>query len=151
MEDFVQARQQHEHVHVGGGFAVEVAASPVACYAAEALPLCLQDTALRAARWASRCRPEAFLRDIFGPLAFRTVLLPPSVRTWQDGTVLRLATVSYEHRSLPSGHLDNARLGVLADALEEAGCDNADLLGHLRGPGPHVRGCFAVDLLLGRS
>jgi hypothetical protein len=39
----------------------------------------------------------------------------------------------------------------LADALEEAGCDSADLLGHLRGPGPHVRGCWAVDLILGKS
>jgi hypothetical protein len=40
---------------------------------------------------------------------------------------------------------------VLADALEEVGCTDAGLLGHLRGPGPHVRGCWAVDLLLGRS
>jgi hypothetical protein len=40
---------------------------------------------------------------------------------------------------------------VLADALEEAGCGDADLLGHLRSPGPHVRGCLAVDLLLGLS
>jgi hypothetical protein len=40
---------------------------------------------------------------------------------------------------------------VLADALEGAGCDNPDLLGHLRGPGPHVRGCWALDLLLGKA
>jgi hypothetical protein len=43
------------------------------------------------------------------------------------------------------------RLPVLADALEEAGCTNADILDHLRGPGPHARGCWAVDLLLGKS
>jgi hypothetical protein len=43
------------------------------------------------------------------------------------------------------------RLPVLADALEDAGCADADLLGHLRGPGPHVRGCWAVDLILGKS
>ena len=40
---------------------------------------------------------------------------------------------------------------VLADALEDAGCTNADLLAHCRGPGPHVRGCWAVDLILGKS
>jgi hypothetical protein len=40
---------------------------------------------------------------------------------------------------------------VLADALEEAGCADADILGHLRGPGPHVRGCFVLDFLLGKS
>jgi hypothetical protein len=42
-------------------------------------------------------------------------------------------------------------LPILADALEDAGCDNADILGHLRGPGPHVRGCWALDLVLGKS
>jgi hypothetical protein len=42
-------------------------------------------------------------------------------------------------------------LPVLADALEEAGCSEAELLGHLRGLGPHVRGCWAVDLLLGKA
>jgi hypothetical protein len=47
--------------------------------------------------------------------------------------------------------LDTVRLAVLADALEEAGCADPDLLGHLRGPGPHVRGCWAVDLLLGKG
>ena len=50
-----------------------------------------------------------------------------------------------------SGHLDLALLGVLAKALEEAGCQDQDILGHLRGPGPHVRGCFALDLILGRE
>jgi hypothetical protein len=43
------------------------------------------------------------------------------------------------------------RLPVLADALEEAGCQDADLLGHCRGAGPHVRGCWPVDLILGKE
>jgi hypothetical protein len=43
------------------------------------------------------------------------------------------------------------RLPDLADALEEAGCTDAEVLGHLRGPGPHVLGCWLVDLLLGKS
>ena len=42
-------------------------------------------------------------------------------------------------------------LPVLADALEDAGCADADILSHLRGPGPHVRGCWALDLCLGKS
>jgi hypothetical protein len=42
-------------------------------------------------------------------------------------------------------------LPILADALEEAGCSVKEMLDHLRGPGPHVRGCWAVDLLLGRE
>ena len=62
-----------------------------------------------------------------------------------------LAQAAYEERHSSSGELDMGRLTILADALEEAGCTNADLLGHLRGPGPHVRGCFAVDLLTGQS
>jgi hypothetical protein len=64
---------------------------------------------------------------------------------------VNLAQALYEERELPSGHLDAARLAVLADMLEEAGCANPRLLGHLRGPGPHVRGCWAVDLVLGQS
>jgi hypothetical protein len=51
---------------------------------------------------------------------------------------------------LPSGHLNHDRLVVLADALEEAGAD-AFLVEHLRGPGPHVRGCFVVDMLTNRG
>jgi hypothetical protein len=40
---------------------------------------------------------------------------------------------------------------ILADALEDAGCDNADILSHCRQPGAHVRGCWVVDLVLGKS
>jgi hypothetical protein len=53
--------------------------------------------------------------------------------------------------SLPEGHLDPARRGLLAGALEDAGCTDAELLGHLRGPGLHVRGCWALDLVLGKN
>ena len=57
---------------------------------------------------------------------------------------------AYEERELPAGTLDLARLAILADALEEAGCTNADILNHCRVPGVHVRGCWAVNLLLGK-
>jgi hypothetical protein len=56
-----------------------------------------------------------------------------------------------KRRGLHSGELDHGRLAVLADALEEAGCDNQEMLTHLRGPGPHVRGCWVVDVLLGKA
>jgi hypothetical protein len=65
--------------------------------------------------------------------------------------VVALAQAAYDQRELPSGQLDIARLAVLADAQEEAGCTDADLLNHCRQPGVHVRGCWAVDLLLGKS
>jgi hypothetical protein len=92
----------------------------------------------------------AFLHDIFGN-PFRPVTIAPAVLAWNDATVVRLAQAGYDERHLPAGTLDNGRLAVLADALEEAGCTDADILGHLRGPGSHVRGCWAVDLCLGKS
>jgi hypothetical protein len=90
------------------------------------------------------------LRCFFGDL-FHPATLAPTVLTWHEATVVRLAQAAYDERHLPAGTRDNARLAILADALEEAGCDNADILNHLRGPGPHVRGCWAVDLCLGKS
>jgi hypothetical protein len=65
--------------------------------------------------------------------------------------VKKLAEAAYENRSLPEGTLEQDRLAVLADALEEAGCGVEEILGHLRGPGPHVRGCHVVDTLMGKS
>jgi len=93
----------------------------------------------------------SFLRDIFGPLAFREVSIDSRWLAWNDGTVRRLAEAIYEERSLPDGLLDATGVGVLADALEDAGCADPILLEHLRGQGPHVRGCWAVDLLVGRE
>jgi hypothetical protein len=92
-------------------------------------------------------RSALLLRDIFGN-PFRPVALNPS---WQTPQVVALAQAAYDERELPSGHLDVLRLAVLADALEEAGCADADLLAHLRSGGGHLRGCWAVDLLLGKS
>jgi hypothetical protein len=89
----------------------------------------------------------ALLREVFGN-PFRPATLNPA---WQTPQVVPLAQAAYEERELPSGHLDVLRLAVLADALEDAGCDQADLLAHLRGPCPHVRGCWVIDLLLGKG
>jgi hypothetical protein len=89
----------------------------------------------------------ARLRDIFAN-PFRPASISPGCLTPQ---VVALAQAAYDYRDLPSGRLDPARLAVLADALEEAGCTQEDILGHLRDPGPHVRGCWVVDLLLGKG
>jgi hypothetical protein len=93
---------------------------------------------------AEEQRQAHWYRCIFGN-PFRPVSLNSA---WRTFTVTSLAAGAYEERILPSGELDRVRLAVLADALEEAGCDNADILTHLRGSGPHVRGCWAVDLVL---
>jgi hypothetical protein len=90
------------------------------------------------------------LREVFGN-PFRPFTLSPAIRTWNDATVSRLAQAAYDERHLPAGTLDTNRLAVLADALEEAGCTSEEVLGHLRGPGPHVRGCWVVDPLLGKE
>jgi hypothetical protein len=79
---------------------------------------------------------------------FRSVPLDP---IWLTPTVSNLAQAAYEESLLPSGELDSERLAILGDALEDAGCAEPTILGHLRDPGPHVRGCFVLDLLLGKS
>jgi hypothetical protein len=88
------------------------------------------------------------VRCVFGPLPFRGVARDPA---WLTAEVLSLAQAAYEERALPSGGLEPARLALLADALEDAGCADAHVLRYLRGPGPHVRGCWPVDLILGKS
>jgi hypothetical protein len=97
---------------------------------------------------AENADQAALLRCIVGN-PFSPVALPASLLT---ANVVRLARAAYEERALPSGHLDNDRLAVLADALEEAGCTDKDVLLHLRQPkAVHVRGCFVVDLLLNKA
>jgi hypothetical protein len=90
------------------------------------------------------------LRDLFGN-PFRPAVVDSVWLTWNSGTVPRLAEAAYQECELPSGHLDMARLALLADTLENAGCDDAEILSHLRSAGPHVRGCWVVDRLTGRS
>ncbi len=66
------------------------------------------------------------------------------IRAANDGAAARLAQAAYAERNF-------ADLPVLADALEDAGCAVAELLAHLRGPGPHTRGCWALDAALGKN
>jgi hypothetical protein len=103
--------------------------------------------------WAAADAAEGLLcglvRDLWGN-SFRPPQLDRFLLGREDGILARLAQAAYDDR-LPSGTLDPDRLAVLGDALEEAGCTDAELLAHLRRPGPHYRGCFALDPLLGKS
>lgn len=92
------------------------------------------------AEWAAQV---LLLRDIFGN-PYRPASVAASVLAWNGGMVRRMAESIYDERAFD-------RLPILADALEEAGCTDADILNHCRQPGEHVRGCWVVDLLLGKS
>jgi hypothetical protein len=84
------------------------------------------------------------VRDfVYNP--YRSIAFDRSVVT---PTITSLAQAVYDDRRMPTGLFDNHRLGILADALEEAGWDNTDILGHLRNGGEHCRGCWVVDLVL---
>jgi hypothetical protein len=84
--------------------------------------------------------PSRLVRDVFGN-PFRPVLFDPA---WVTSNVLSLARTAYEETSFD-------KLPLLANALEEVGCTTSDFLAHCREPGPHVRGCWVVDLVLGKQ
>ncbi len=90
------------------------------------------------------------VRDVFGN-PFHSVLINTAWLAWNDGVVVRLGQAAYEQRNMPEGTLDKSLLAILADALEEAGCTDMDILGHCRQQGEHVRGCWVVDLILGKD
>jgi hypothetical protein len=99
-------------------------------------------------RQGSPAAQAAMVRDLFGDPFRPAPALDPA---WRTHAVLGLAQAAYDDRDHPQGTLWPDRLAVLSDALEEAGCADPDLLGHLRSPGPHVRGCWALDLILGKG
>jgi hypothetical protein len=96
--------------------------------------------ALRVSPYLGPIEQCGILRDVIAN-PFRTISLDPS---WLSSTVLALAQGIYEDRAFD-------RLPILADAMQDAGCEDADILSHCCGPGPHVRGCWVVDLVLGKS
>jgi hypothetical protein len=96
-----------------------------------------------AAQDAEAVAQVALVRDVLGN-PFQPVSLNPSWLSWDGGLVVRLARTIYEERAFD-------RLPILADALEEAGCDNPDVLSHCREGSVHVRGCWVLDLCLGKQ
>lgn len=92
---------------------------------------------------AEKAVQAALLRCIFGnPFQFASI--DPAWLRWHDGLLLSMAQQMYDSR-------DFTDMSVLADALEEAGCQDQDILGHCRSGVEHVRGCWLVDLLLGKE
>ncbi len=92
-------------------------------------------------RAAERAAQTALIRDIFGN-PFRPITFSPE---WRTDTAVALARTMYDSR-------DFSAMPILADALQDAGCDNTDVLNHCRDPQQvHVRGCWVVDLVLGLS
>ena len=81
------------------------------------------------------------LRDIFGLLPFRPLSVDP---TWLTPTVVQLANIIYNDRAFD-------RMTELSDVLHKTGWDNEEILAHCREPGLHVRGCFVLDLILGKE
>jgi hypothetical protein len=84
------------------------------------------------------------LRDLFCNPFRPLPPFDPNWLAWNGGTIRKLAVSIYDNRRFED-------MPVLADALEEAGCDNSEILSHCRGGGPHARGCWLLDLLLGKS
>jgi hypothetical protein len=96
-------------------------------------------------KWAAEMQAQASLiRDLLGPLPFRPITINPAWLTCHGGLLVSMAQRMYDSR-------DFSDMPVLADALEEAGCTNPDILGHCRSGGEHVRGCWVIDSLLGKS
>jgi hypothetical protein len=102
-----------------------------------------QATADKATRDERLCQVD-LIRDVYGNPFLPALLLAAGIPVRNEGRVRDVATVIYDARVFD-------RLPILADALEDAACTDAELLGHLRSPGPHVRGCWALDLVLGKS
>jgi hypothetical protein len=96
--------------------------------------LCLKEQAAQA----------DLLRDVAGNIFRPPSPVPPAVLAWNEGTVRRIAAGIYEERAFD-------RLPILADALLDAGCDDERLIGHCHAERPHARGCWAVDLILGKT
>jgi hypothetical protein len=87
---------------------------------------------------------SVLLRDVSGPLPFRSISLDPAWLTWHGGLLVSMAQRMYDSR-------DFSDMPVLADALEEAGCTDQDIVGHCRSGGEHFRGCWVIDALLGKE
>jgi hypothetical protein len=141
-------------------YEVEMTDQPGRVEAAYAANCAVHEDAAWAALNASMAAADAgqtragqcdLLRDIFANPFQAASPIDRTWLSWNDGTIPRLARASYEERSLPAGTLDYARLAVLADALEEADCTNEEILDHCRSSSDHVRGCWVVDLLLGKQ
>jgi hypothetical protein len=130
----------HQHV-MRSGPSARLAKTDEAFYAQQVAG-CLRYPA-NTLLWVAEADDLPLLHDVFGN-PFRRVKGDPCWLAWNGRTCEKMARAIYEGRRF-------ADLPLLADALEDAGCTDGALLGHCRQPGGHWRGCWALDLLLGRS
>jgi hypothetical protein len=127
----------------GGDYAADLAAEAGA-HARSASAVGARSADWQKVEQAEQAAQAVLLRDIVGNPFRPPRPLDPAVLAYNGGATRRLAQSIYDGRRFED-------LPVLADLLEEAGCTDAALLGHLRGPGPHVLGCWALDAVLGKS
>jgi hypothetical protein len=151
-KELIDARTKADEAcrYLGANTAPKVAAKATgwdAVYAAEdASAVVLSTVALQwggVSAKAERVRQCCVLRDLVGN-PFRSVVLDPAWLAWSGDVVPKIAQAIY-------GELRFADLPILADALEDAGCADAAILAHCRSGGEHVRGCWVIDLLLGKA
>jgi hypothetical protein len=132
----------------GGDWVARCSREDMAAYLSAQLtvhrPGCSSRVTSRVSWWAGSQltgpQQPGLLREVFGN-PFRPVPFDPS---WRSPAAVALASAMYESRAFD-------RMPETADALMDAGCDDEQVLGHCRGAGPHVRGCWMVDLILGRD
>jgi hypothetical protein len=127
----------HDHVQWTLAYDAFLAAERGASYTAHAVHSATKPLRRYEARRAEIADQAALFRDIFGN-PFRSITFSPA---WRTDTAVALARQTYDSR-------DFSAMPILADALQDAGCDNNDILDHCRGSGPHVRGCWVVDRVL---
>jgi hypothetical protein len=136
---------QHDYFTTAAGGVANAKAAQRLWLAEEANPLDLIEgdaspslwDEIRGIEWAAQA---VLLRDVFGN-PFRPVAFSPA---WRTDTAVSLARTMYEARHFSA-------MPILADALQDAGCDNPDVLDHCRDDAQvHVRGCWVVDLVLGK-
>jgi hypothetical protein len=114
--------------------------SSVAFHASQAIAFCREAKGGEQPATDEGAAQCLLIRDIFGN-PFRPVSINSS---WLTPKVVSVATGIYSDRAFD-------RMPILADSLQDADCSDSTVLEHLRGPSPHVKGCWALDLLLGKS
>jgi hypothetical protein len=140
MDDAVHPRE----TPVGVRVAIDMAVTTAHAQAFEAA-FCMTATSLPlAGYYGGEKEGEAALCDLIRCIF--TNLIQPVVfdLSWRTTTVKQLALSIYDERAFD-------RMPILADALEEVGCNNPDILEHCRRPGPHARGCWVLDAILGNK
>ena len=144
-DDLEQARETARKMDQGGDDNRSFAWMAVFCATGPRIDDYVSTTVVVSFKEFARWEPEyvshaEIIRDIFGN-PFRPVTFSP---TWLTDTAVSLARGMYESR-------DFSAMPILADAFQDAGCDSADILDHCRSDGPHVRGCWVVDAVLGKG